>query len=284
MTTKRKSIGDFEVKYGGSRIAELEAALKQQAQARHPINLEIASADNTLVFGVIGDTHLGSRFEALDPLQALYGAFNAAGVKDVLHVGDVIDGHKVYHGQEFELHAHGWAAQRDWFVKHAPKIDGITTHFVTGNHDASMKKAAGVDVGPELADRRPDWNFLGEDYATVLFTTGNGRKFRVGLMHPSGGAAYSLSYRPQKIAEQIEGGGKPNLLCIGHYHKAEFMPSYRNIAVVQVGCCQWQTPFMVTKGLAAHVGGWIIRVTVQDDRRLSNSINAEFTAFYGAER
>lgn len=281
---KRKNLNDFETKHGGSRIALLEAALKAQAEARHPINLELTSSGNTIKFGVIGDTHLGSRFEALDPLQSLYGAFEAAGVKDVLHAGDVLDGHKVYKGQEFELHAHGWAEQRDWFIKHAPRISGITTHFITGNHDGSLKKAAGVDVGGELADRRPDWNFLGEDHATIDFKTENGRKYRVGLIHPDGGCSYALSHRPQRITEQIEGGSKPNLLCIGHYHKAEFMPSYRNVAVIQVGCTQWQTPYLVRKGSAAHVGGWIVTVTVQDHRSLSNSIQAQFIAFYSPER
>jgi predicted phosphodiesterase len=232
---------------------------------------------------VIGDTHYGSLYEAKDECAAIYERFRAEGVSDVLHAGDVIDGHQMYRGQEFEIHAHGWAAQRDWFAKTAPKIPGMTTHFITGNHDASMKKAAGIDVGGELRDRRPDWRFLGEDHATVAFKTPNGRTFRVMLIHPGGGSAYALSYRPQKITEQIEGGTKPNMLLIGNYHKAEWMPSYRNVSVIQVGCFQWQTPFMVTKGLAAHVGGWIVRVTVQEDKLLSNSVRAEFVSFFSAK-
>jgi predicted phosphodiesterase len=284
MSTKKKTLGDFEKKHGGSKIAALEAALKQQAAARHPIHLELPSATNILKFGVIGDTHYGSRYEATDAIEALYRWFDSNGVENVLHAGDVLDGHKVYHGQEFELHSHGWAEQRDWFIKHAPKIEGITTHFITGNHDNSMKKAAGVDVGSELADRRPDWNFLGEDYATIRFNTPSGGKFVVGLMHPSGGSAYALSYRPQKITEQLEGGAKPNMLCIGHFHKAEFIPSYRNVAVLQTGCGQWQTPFMVTKGLSAHVGGWLVEVVVQPEKVLSNAIRAEFVAFYAPKR
>jgi hypothetical protein len=279
---KRKTLADFEKQHGGRRIAALEGALKAQAESRHRINLELPCADNSLVFGVIGDTHYGSMYEAKDECAAMYERFRAEGVKDVLHVGDVIDGHNMYKGQEFEIHAHGWAQQRDWFAATAPRVKGLTTHFVTGNHDASMKKAAGIDVGGELQDRRPDWRCLGEDHATVAFKTPNGRTFRVMLIHPGGGSAYALSYRPQKITEQIEGGAKPNMLLIGNYHKAEWMPSYRNVSVIQAGCFQWQTPFMVTKGLAAHVGGWIVRVTVQPDKALSNAVAAEFVAFYSA--
>jgi len=39
----------------------------------------------------------------------------------------------------------------------------------------------------------------------------------------------------------------------------------------------------VSKGLSAHVGGWIVRVVMQPDRVLSNSIVAEFIAFYSAK-
>jgi len=283
MSIKRKTIADFEAAHGGGKIAALEGALKAQAEARHKINLELPCKSNTLCFGVFGDTHYGSLYEAKDQCAAFYEVCRAAGVTDMLHAGDVVDGHRIYAGQEFELHAHGWAAQRDHFIRHAPRVSGITTHFITGNHDASLKKAAGLDVGPELADRRPDWHYLGEDAATIDFATPNGRRFRVMLIHPDGGTAYALSYKPQRITEQIEGGNKPNLLCIGHFHKAEWMPSYRNVSVIQVGAFQFQTPFMVRKGAAAHVGGWIVRVTVQEDDALSNMVRAEFVSFYSAK-
>lgn len=283
MNRKRKTVADFEKKHGGGRIAALEGALKAQAEARHKINLEISCEANTLVFGVIGDTHLGSLYEAKDELAAMYERFRAEGIRDVLHAGDVIDGHRMYKGQEFELHKHGWAAQRDWFVKVAPRVSNITTHFITGNHDASMKNAAGIDVGGELSDRRPDWRCLGEYHGTVSFTTPNCRNFRVMLIHPAGGSAYALSYRPQKITEQIEGGTKPNMLLIGNYHKSEWMPNYRNVSVIQVGCFQFQTPFMVTKGLAAHLGGWIVRVTVMENKTLAHIVQAEFVSFFSAK-
>lgn len=281
---KRKTLEDFEKKEGGSRIATLEAALKSQAAARHPINLELPCEANTIRFGVCGDTHYGSRYEAKDACEAFYQRCAALGLRHMLHAGDVLDGHRLYKGQEFELHRHGWQEQRDWFAKVAPQVKGLTTHFIVGNHDASLKHAAGIDVGGELADRRPDWDFLGEDYGLIEFTTPVGRKYRVALIHPSGGSSYALSYRPQKIVEQLEGGTKPDMLLIGNYHKAEFMPSYRNVAVLQVGCFQWQTPFMLTKGLAAHVGGWIVEVTVQPERVLSESVKVEFTPFYSAGR
>jgi hypothetical protein len=86
----------------------------------------------------------------------------------------------------------------------------------------------------------------------------------------------------QKAIETLEGGRKPHMLAAGHFHKADWMPTYRNVAGVQTGCFQWQTPFMMTKGLAAHVGGWIIRVALQADKTLSTATRAEFVSFYSA--
>jgi len=281
--SKRKTLADFEAKHGGRKIAALEGALKAQAEARHKINLEIPCADNSLVFGVTGDTHYGSLYEAKDECAAFYERCRAEGVTDVLHAGDVIDGHQMYRGQEFELHAHGWAQQRDWLAKTAPRVDGIKTHFITGNHDASMKKAAGIDVGHELQHVRPDWSCIGEDAARIAFKTPNGRRFVVELVHPDGATQYAISYATQNLIAGLEGGTKPNMLCVGHYHKALMLPSLRNIVGINVGCFQWQTPFMRRKPRAeAHVGGWIVRVTVQEDRAMSNSVRAEFVAFYSA--
>jgi hypothetical protein len=133
-----------------------------------------------------------------------------------------------------------------------------------------------VPVGKMIEQALPVYEFLGEEQARVQFETPIG-PWTLGLAHPGGGSAYALSYKPQKIIESLEGGTKPDVLCIGHYHKAEFMPSYRNVAVIQSGTFQRQTPFMARQGLAAHVGGWIVDVVKGNG---SNTIGTEFVAFY----
>jgi UDP-2,3-diacylglucosamine pyrophosphatase LpxH len=197
-----------------------------------------------------------------------------------LHAGDVLAGWKIYAGQEFELSCIGYAEQKKRFLKFAEYTKGIDVYFITGNHDASMKKLAGVNVGEDLAEHCPNWHHVGEDYGDINLVTKNGRSYRVRLVHPDGGTAYAISYKAQRQAESLDGGNKPNMLILGHFHKAEHLPSYRNIDVIQAGTWEWQTPFMARKGSAAHVGGWITRVTVGDKGSMSNSVQAEFMAFY----
>lgn len=275
-----KTLGDFEAKHGGSRIEQLEHALEQAANRRRPLVVDIPDANNTIRFGIIGDTHVGSVCEAGDEFRSYCARLRSDGIDTILHAGDVLAGWKVYAGQEYELTAIGYAEQRKRFAKYAKATEGMNVYFVTGNHDASLKKLAGVDVGDGLEEVAPGWKCVGEDYGTVDLTTKNGRTYRVRIVHPDGGTSYAISYKSQKQAESLDGGTKPNMLILGHYHKAEHLPSYRNIDVIQAGTFEWQTAFMARKGSAAHVGGWIVRVVVGDKASMSNSVQAEFMAFY----
>jgi predicted phosphodiesterase len=227
------------------------------------------------IFGLISCTHIGSAYANLKGLEAFYSEAKRLGASVVLHCGDVCDGAKMYKGQEYEQTDIGWEAQAKRFESVAPDV--LPTQFITGNHDESLKKLAGMAPGPDLARRRPDWTYLGESYGRVMFDAGGDRKCLVDLMHPGGGTSYAISYRLQKIIEQLEGGTKPDLLGVGHYHKAEWLPSYRNISGIQAGTFQWQTPFMRDHALAAHVGGWVVRVRIGNN---CNVFSTTFVAFY----
>lgn len=277
MGVRGKSLNDFEKEHGGSKFSELQKKIRSMAEQRHTIGVTVPNKHNTVQIGVIGDTHFGSLYEAKDELCAFYNLLGDMGINTVLHAGDVLDGHRIYKGQEFELHKLGWQHQLDWFKSVAPRVDGIRTYFITGNHDESFKKLTGIDVGSAIEQARPDWHFLGEESGRITLDASNGVECDIQLLHPDGGTSYALSYRPQKIAEQIEGGNKPDLLIIGHYHKAEWIPQYRNMFVMQSGSFQWQTPFMMRKGASAAVGGWIVNITKADDH---NVYGASFVPFY----
>jgi hypothetical protein len=277
---KRKTLAEFETVHGGRKIKALEKRLateRAKVEALADVQGRIVierRADCTFRFGLTADRHTGSLYHHGGALAAFYDFAKAEGANCIYDAGDIFAGHGVYRGQEFELRDLGFEAQLDRLTHDAPR--GIKTRFITGNHDASFKNACGVPVGRMIEQAVPQYEFLGEDQARVQFDTPNG-PFVLGLLHPGGGSAYALSYKPQKIIESLEGGTKPDLLGIGHFHKAEMMPSYRNVCGVQAGTFERQTPFMARGGLAAHVGGWIIEVTVGDGH---NRIKGEFVAFF----
>jgi len=235
---------------------------------------------HTVRFGVISDTHFGSLYCRADALSEMYDLYASEGVTDVLCAGDMLAGHQVYRGQEWELRDRGWDEQRARFAESLPRRKGIVTHFITGNHDDSIKRLVGLEPGPQLAESRDDTRFVGAEAGRVILQTDSGREVIVDLLHPGKGTAYALSYHPQKILEAMSGGTKPDILIIGHYHKAEFIPCYRNVACLQAGCFESQTPFMRRQTLAAHVGGWLVEVIVGEHSGLTSRVRAEFVAFY----
>ena len=277
---KKKTLAQFEETHGQPKIKALERRLaaeraKVEALADVQGKLVVERRQScALRFAVTGDRHTGSLYHHGQALAAFYDHAVAEGVECVYDCGDILDGHNVYRGQEFELHDLGFEAQLDRLAKCAPRH--VPTRFITGNHDASFKTACGVPVGRMIQQAVPEYEFLGEEQARVEFATPAG-PFVLGLLHPGGGSSYAISYRPQKIIESLEGGTKPNMLAIGHYHKADMLPSYRNVCGILPGTFQRQTPFMARGGLAAHVGGWIIDVTVGETH---NRIRGEFVAFY----
>jgi predicted phosphodiesterase len=277
---KKKTLATFEQAHGQPKIGKLERQLEAErakvealAGVQNRVTVETRK-ECRIRFALIGDTHLGSLYAHIDAMRGFYAFAESEGCEAIYHAGDVLDGHRVYRGQEFELRDVGLDAQIDRLA--GVKLASIPTRFITGNHDQSFKTAAGVHVGKAIEAAADGWEFLGEEQARVEWQTPAGR-YSLMLLHPGGGTSYALSYRPQKIVESLGGGTKPDMIAIGHYHKAEWMPSYRNVCAVQTGTFQKQTPFMARQGLAAHVGGWVIDVTVGDGH---NIVKGEFVAFY----
>lgn len=82
------------------------------------------------------------------------------------------------------------------------------------------------------------------------------------------------------MIDAMSGGEKPNILAIGHYHKAEYL-FYRNVHCIQAGTFCAQTPFMRGKGLAANMGGWIVEITVNDEgyiQKMTQTLIPYYTA------
>ena len=215
---------------------------------------------DTIRFAIMGDTQIGSKYTQLTHLHNFYDLCAKQGIKDVYHTGDITDGLKMRPGHEYELYEHSADGQLDAVVRSYPKREDITTHFITGNHDASLYKHVGYDIGKAIAKDRPDMNYLGRDCAVVNITP----NCTLELRHPWDGTAYAISYKIQKMIEAMEADSKPNILAVGHYHKEETL-FYRNIHAIQTACFQSQTPFTRGKGIYTVMGGFIVTVRVDEN-------------------
>ncbi|MFH1032060.1 MAG: metallophosphoesterase [Chloroflexota bacterium] len=258
----------------GLSETQLNRILVAQGKADiRPLKIE---AKSEYSFGAIADTHLCSKEEKLRELHAFYRLCKERGVTDVYHAGDLVAGQGIYPGQEYELKTFGASNQVDYFVANYPKIPGITTSFITGNHDMAYMKLAGLDIGTVIAEKRPDMKYLGMLNGCVYL---NGVKM-IQLLHPDGGMPYAVSYRGQRIAEHIASGTKPRVLLLGHLHVNVAM-LYRNMAIYQVGCFEGQTTLLLRKGIMPVIGGYLITLKIGKDSKQSIvGIVSEFVPFF----
>lgn len=234
------------------------------------------NGDNIIRFGVVSDTHLGSKWQQLTHLNTLYDLFKREGIATVYHTGDITEGVNMRRGHEYEVFVHGVDEQAEYVIEKYPYRDGIITKFITGNHDHSGVKAAGVDIGRIISAKRRDMEYLGMNNVKVKITP----NCSVELNHGLDGSSYALSYSPQKYLDSLSGGTKANILLSGHRHKALYM-FYRNVHEFEAGTLCAQTPWMRGKRIAAHVGGWIIEVHV-DKQGTITRCKGEFIPFYDA--
>lgn len=209
---------------------------------------------NHIKIGLMGDTHIGSKYSNYKVLDDIFKRFKSEGVEAVYHAGDITEGYGRRKGHSFECELHGVDEQVKGVVERFPSI-GKTVYFITGDHDGWHYESAGVDIGKLIDSQRSDLSFLGAFQSTLEFT----KDCKMMLMHPATGTAYAISYKPQKIVESLSGGQKPNILGIGHFHKIEYL-FYRNIHVFQTGTTQSQTPWMARMNLSAHLGAWILDI------------------------
>ncbi len=234
------------------------------------------NGDRVIRFGLMGDTQINSKYTQLTHLHRLYDLYEQEGIDTVYHTGDIDEGEQMRKGHQYECYSQGVDDHAAEIVRVYPRRDGMRTKFITGNHDASMIRLAGVDIGRMIAAEREDMEYLGQDSAVISLTD----NCTLELRHPGDGTAYAQSYKIQKMIEAMSGGEKPNLIAIGHYHKQEYM-FYRNVHAIQTGCLQAQTPWMRGKGISAALGGWIVELRLNVDGGIER-LQSEFFPFYTA--
>jgi hypothetical protein len=264
----RRALDDL--KSGGHNVVTADGLveLSKEIPKADPFRIDTRTLKGKVFrFGLTADNHLCSKYERMDVLNALYDIWHEQGITTVYQCGNMIDGDAPFNKNDVIVR--GLEAQSQYFAEHWPKRKGMTTYYITGDdHEGWYVQREGVDVGRYLDGAvrhagRKDLVYLGHMEHDIVFR-GKRQQSIMRLIHAGGGSSYATSYAAQKIVESYQGGEKPQVLLIGHYHKAEY--GYpREVHCVQAGCTCDQTPFMRKNKLQAHVGGWTIEITLNDD-------------------
>jgi len=124
-------------------------------------------AGKTIKLGIVADTHLCSKWQQLTYLEEFYRYCAKRKVVAMLHCGDLVSAEKVYLGHEYEIFIHGGTEQAEYAVKNYPKITGVKTYIIAGNHDTKYLSLVGFDLVKYVCDRRPDMEMVGYYGGTI---------------------------------------------------------------------------------------------------------------------
>lgn len=259
-------------------LSDIFAPTREVAQVLHPLS-DMYSFERKI--GACGDNHLGSHHERLDVLNALYDLYEAEGITDVYNTGNWIEGEMRLNRHDIKVF--GLDGQIQYLVDNYPQRKGVTTHFVAGDdHEGWYQRNERMEIGryAEMAMQRAgrhDFHYLGYVEADILLKAAHGERI-LKVMHPGGGSAYATSYAPQKLIESFQGGERPEILLLGHYHKFDH-GHYRNTHYVQTGCTVDQSIFMRKQKISAAVGGTIVTFNQAPDGAI-NRLKVEWIPFY----
>ena len=217
--------------------------------------------------GVLSDLHAGSKYALRPQTRDCVNRMFKAGVRDVLIVGDLLDG--CYKHGEFELRYSGVEEQTQDLARMLPCIPGLRYHAITGNHDFTFSEKTGLNVGQYITGAfkdmgREDISFYGDRAATLAV---GGTTVR--LLHPSGSCSYAISYKLQKFVEAFGSAEKPGILLVGHYHRSCYV--YVR-GVHTIACPTFQGPgsaFGKSLGLGAQaIGGLMLSWKLTEQKTL----------------
>lgn len=256
---KKKELNQLELlveKYGEEQINKL----LKQTDNPSPLKKDYRFTGNNVKMLVFGDTHIGHEKYDYNLMKSMSKEAKKQNCDLALCTGDVCEGWYTNRaGHIFELTHLGLDEQLNYAVEQLKQIE-MPLYFITGNHTVNtFYKHAGIDIGKHLEDKLENAHYMGDQKGNINLKGNN----KIELIHPDGGTAYAISYKSQKIAESLEGGSKPTMLFIGHFHKAEYI-FYRNIHIFQTGTLCGQSKFMRNKGISAHKGFWIVDTKINN--------------------
>ena len=229
-------------------------------------------------FAVLSCTQIGSKYQQITHLNRFYHYCQEEyGIKLFLHCGDMLDGERVYRGHVYELFLHGADAQIDYACNNYPEArNGAKTMVITGNHDESFIKNAGINPVRRISEQRDDIEYVGITGAYPRINHPSIGSKRLYIHHGEGGCSYARSYKLQKYIEQFSPEQKPDTYFCGHFHVSCYLPDYRNVDGFLVPCFQAQTPYLKRKQLMPIIGGYIVIMKINDYGREGNKVELDF--------
>lgn len=234
-------------------------------------------------FGAMSDWHDGSKAAQISARNKAIEIMYKEGVRDIIVVGDINAGNKVYKGQELDNVSMRPDHQTAITERYCPRYDGLRYHIMGGNHDYSHIIHGGNDALEALCGRRDDFEWYGYDLVTVRLT----EDVDALAWHPMGGSAYAMSYKSQKMVEQLafqqltevikkNATPKVRFVFVGHWHNIFMWYEKGPINVFHTGGFEGQNNLTRRVGwIDPKITAMIISGEITKDRNLIRRLRIE---------
>ena len=241
------------------------------------LSYDIVNNDDKIKVMLISDTRFGSIYQQTTILNDMYIKAKEMGVKYVFLTGDVVEG--VYRGVKSiynsTLHKDGYFDQAEHVASFFPRVEGITTYFITGEHDLSFLRGTDkVDIGKLIASKRDDMIYLGPKRKKVSFVTSDKRTGSISLylQHSSGNVPYTISYKPQQRISSLRNEDKTDILVTSHFAACDSFLR-RGVRSYQVPTVTATTDEMKDANTPVYntIGSWIITLYKDKKGSLQNT-------------
>jgi predicted phosphodiesterase/biotin operon repressor len=229
--------------------------------------------ERTMSFGFVSDLHFGSKFHLAESFHNVMDKLNDLGVTKVYIAGDVVDGYKVYRGQEITLKEWDVKGQSNLAAKAFAQHPTIEFEGIAGNHDYSFTKQNGVSALELIALQTNNFTNRGDIRADIIY-----HGIQIRLLHGGQGRVYATSYPSQTyLRDYLRGLSRrqiqnelPHILLLGHYHTMHQGREF-GIQVMQPGSFQdGDNEYCLRHGLTGPNGAFHVELSYK---------NAEITRY-----
>jgi len=224
---------------------------RQKTVYNMPINKE------HIRLGLLGDTHLGSKYDDVPSLNRAYDLFEDKQVDVVFHSGDFVDG-IVSNGDYFkELKETTYNGQLHYAIDRYPKYSG-KTFAVSGNHDDYWHMITGREIIKDISKERDDIVYLG---SSRRFVNING--LLVNVLHGQFNR-YNPINNIYEYVNNLPVDRKPHIMHSGHYHNGKYV-LYDGVEMFRSGAYMKTSPHDIAQGLRPFNTTFMVDVYFDDN-------------------
>ena len=216
--------------------------------------------NNEFKFVAISDVRLGSRSQQLGILNDIYKKAKEQGIHNVIVCGNISAGLKSKMTDETNF-IDDTQAQIDYIVNNYPRVDGITTYFISGKlDDTHISKK--INIGQRIASQRSDMIYLGEDVCDIDID-----RVKMQVMSCQLSKTYTASYRTQQTIDAYRSEDKPDILLYGGLLQMEKY-NYRDVKCISTPSVCATDKEMKAKRYANTIGAWYVTLKVKQNGKL----------------